>query len=47
MRSWQPQGMTALYRSLIAAYEITKLDITNGAIGVLKGGFGEWQRSGR
>ncbi|CAL5220199.1 g2172 [Coccomyxa viridis] len=34
-------------RSLIAAYEITKLDITNGAIGVLKGGFGEWQRTGR
>ena len=37
----------AVHRSLIAAYEIGRLNITDGDIKVLKGGFAEWKRNSR
>ena len=41
------QASEAVRRSLIAAYEIGRLKITDGDIKVLKGGFSEWKRNSR
>ena len=41
------QAQEAVRRSLIAAYEIGRLKITDGDIKVLKGGFSEWKRNSR